>query len=77
MSWGADQLKGLEYVYSLRGTYNIAAANMSLGGGSYSSFCDDDYLKPIIDNLKATGIATVIATGNESMCNSIRAGVCI
>ena len=37
----SDLKKGLERVYALRGDYNIAAVNMSLGGGKYSSACDD------------------------------------
>jgi hypothetical protein len=57
-----DLLAGLEYVYDLRETYNIAAVNMSLGGGLYTA-CPT-YLSTIIANLKAADIATVIATGN-------------
>ena len=33
MSYGSDQVRGLEYVYSLRNSFDIAAVNMSLGGG--------------------------------------------
>ncbi len=77
LSWTTDQLKGLEYVYSLRSTYNIAAVNMSLGGGSENSFCDDNHLKSIIDNLKSVGIVTAIATGNDGYCNSISSPACI
>ncbi len=77
LSYGYDQMRGLEYVYSLRGTYNIAAANLSLGGGNYSTFCDEDSLKSIIDNLRSVGIATVIATGNDGYCGSISSPACI
>jgi subtilisin family serine protease len=77
MSWESDQLKGLEYVYTLRGTYSIAAVNMSLGGGRYSSYCDYALQKPAIDNLKAVRIATVIATGNDGYCGSISSPACI
>lgn len=79
MSWSSDQIKALERVYALRDTYNIAAVNMSLGGGSYSSYCDDSRasLKTAIDNLRSVGIATVIATGNNGYTNSISAPACI
>ncbi len=33
LSYSSDQLSGLDWVYSLRDTYNIAAANLSFGGG--------------------------------------------
>lgn len=77
MSYSSDQIKGLERVYALRTTYDVASVNMSLGGGRYTSNCDSDPLKPIIDNLKAAGIATVIASGNNGYCGSISAPACI
>jgi hypothetical protein len=50
---------------------------MSLGGGEYSSYCDYSILKPAIDNLNAAGIATVISSGNESLCDAVSAPACI
>ena len=76
-SYPSDQIKGLERVYALRGTYNIASVNMSLGGGQYYSNCDSMPIKPIIDNLKAAGIATVIASGNENFCGSMGSPACV
>ncbi len=77
LSWSSDQLAGLDYVYSIRGSYSIAAVNMSLGGGAYSSACDSDSRKAAIDNLRAAGIATAIATGNDGYCGSVSAPSCI
>ncbi len=77
MSWESDQIKGLEYVYTLRGTYSIAAANMSLGSGKYSSYCDSEPQKAAIDNLKSVRIATVIAAGNDAYCGYISSPACI
>lgn len=77
MSWDSDQVKGLDYVYSLRGTYSIAAVNMSLGSGAYSSYCDSEPHKTAIDNLKAVGIATVVATGNNGYCGYVSSPSCI
>ena len=77
MSYSSDQLKGLEYVYSIRGAYSIAAVNMSLGGGAYSSYCDSNSRKAAIDNLRAAGIATVISSGNSGYCGYIGAPACI
>ncbi len=80
-AWDSDIIKGLDYIYSLRNTYSIAAANMSLGGSLYNSQsqCDSDNgpTKAAIDNLKSVGIATIIATGNDGSCNGISQPACI
>ncbi|HVO40990.1 MAG TPA: S8 family serine peptidase, partial [Aggregatilineales bacterium] len=81
MSYQSDEILGLERVYALRNTYNIASVNMSLGGGRYydQSTCDSDNssMKTAIDNLRAAGIATVIAAGNESYLDSMSEPACI
>ena len=77
LSYTSDQLLALERVYELRSTYNIAAINMSLGGGLYSTYCDTDSRKDIIDNLRTAGIATVIASGNNSWDGYTGAPGCI
>ena len=68
LSYASDQILGLERVYSLRNTYNIASVNMSLGGDKYTTNCDADVgytaEKAAIDTLRSVGIATVIASGN-------------
>ncbi len=79
LSYSSDQILGLEHIYSLRNTYSIAAVNMSLGGGQYYATCDDNNtsLTSAINNLRNAGIATVIASGNSSYCDSISAPGCI
>ncbi|MCB0047338.1 MAG: S8 family serine peptidase, partial [Caldilineaceae bacterium] len=77
LSYTSDQMLGLERVYDLRNDFSIAAVNMSLGGGSYTSACDSDPRKAIIDNLRSEGIATVIASGNNGYTSSITAPACI
>lgn len=76
-SFSADQISALNRVYALRNTYKIASVNMSLGGGSYSGYCDSDPLKPAVDLLKGVKIATVIATGNDGYTSHISAPGCI
>jgi subtilisin len=80
-SYTSDTIAALERVYELRNTFNIAAANLSLGGGSFSSqaACDatDGARKAIIDTLRAVGIATVAASGNEASSNAMSAPGCI
>jgi subtilisin len=79
LSYVSDQIKGLERVYALRSTYNIAAVNMSLGGGSNSGFCDGSEAarKAAIDNLRSANIATVISSGNNGFTTSMGAPACI
>src|SRR5208283_4148967 len=59
------------------GVGNIAAANLSLGSGSYTSNCDYYSIKPAIDQLRNVGIATVVASGNGSSSNSISYPACV
>jgi subtilisin family serine protease len=73
----SDQILGLEYVLSLSDAVHIAAANMSLGTGQFSSNCDADPRKSIIDNLRSVGVATVIASGNEGYSTALAAPACI
>jgi subtilisin family serine protease len=72
-TYTSDLLKGLERVYALRASYNIAAANMSLGGGRFYSACDaeNSSLKAAIDNLRSVNIATAISSGNDGYTDSI------
>jgi subtilisin family serine protease len=81
LSYDSDQLRALDYIYSLRGTYRIASVNMSLGGGDYTSqaSCDEDNLsvKMAVERLRSAGIATVIAGGNDGSCGSLEAPGCI
>src|SRR5262249_41653193 len=47
-----------------------------LGGSSFTAPCDDQPYKPIIDNLRSIGIATVIAGGNNSSTNALASPRC-
>ena len=91
-SYPSDQIAALERVYFLHSkplenaanqpaAINIAAVNMSLGGGWYSdqSTCDKNNtaLKTAIDNLRAVNIATIIASGNDGYTNAMGAPGCI
>jgi hypothetical protein len=73
----SDQIASLERVYVVRNTHDIAAVNMSLGGGEFTEARDDDPRKAIIDNLFSEGIATVVASGNEGYTNAVAAPACI
>jgi len=81
-SFTSDQLAGLDYVITNASTLNIAAVNMSLGGGpeiTNASVCDSQNLqmKGLIDQLRTLGVATVIASGNESFSSGVTSPGCI
>jgi uncharacterized repeat protein (TIGR01451 family) len=69
LSTVADVISGLNRVYNLRNSYNIAAVNMSLGAGQYISPCNSAGFLPGINAvtvLRAAGITVVAAAGNDS-----------
>ena len=71
-------IAGLNEAYTERGT-GIAAVNISIGGGDYSSNCDsaEATMKTAIDNLRSVNIATVIASGNNSDAGAVSSPGCI
>ena len=79
LAYGSDISAGLEYVYDLRDQYDIAAVNMSLGGGISSSSCDglDPQMTAVIDNLRSVEIATVVASGNDGVIGGLGFPACI
>ena len=82
LSWTSDQIRGLDRVETLvnNGT-EIRSANMSLGGGRFfnAATCDAANVatKAAIDSLRAVGVATVIAAGNDGWTDSMSAPACI
>ncbi|MEU4830359.1 S8 family serine peptidase [Streptosporangium sp. NPDC023615] len=68
-------LLALEHVAKLKeGGRNIAAVNMSLGGGLYEGACDTEpelsSMKGRVDDLRARGVAVVAAAGNEGVAGA-------
>lgn len=77
--YNSDYIRGLERVLALSSSINIAAANMSLGGGQYSANCDTSFPaeKAAIDNLRSAGVATVISSGNSGFTSALGSPACI
>ncbi|MBI1233485.1 MAG: S8 family serine peptidase [Alphaproteobacteria bacterium] len=81
----SDQLAALEWLFDNREIPNpeggdpiqLAAINMSLGGGYTENFCPTNPLTPIISMLRTAGVATVIASGNESRNYGLAEPACI
>jgi subtilisin family serine protease len=78
-AFSSDLIAGLEHVYAVAagGSLNLAAANLSLGGGSFTAPCDNEPYKPIIDNLRAIGIATIAASGNGFDPSGMTSPACV
>jgi len=82
-TYPSDQVAALNFVYGLRSAYNIAAINLSLGGGRFYTQAECDSAqsgtgrKAAIDLLRAAGIATVAASGNNGYTDSLNAPACI
>lgn len=77
----SDVISALEHVYNLRTEHKIAAVNLSLGSGGYTSVeaCDADHpaYKAIVDNLRSAGIVTIAASGNNGFINGMSSPACI
>lgn len=76
-SFTSDQIRGLDFVLQQASARHIASANMSLGGGSSTTACDTDLTKAAIDQLRAAGVATVIAAGNDGLRNGVSYPACV
>jgi hypothetical protein len=83
VSFTSDQIAALQQVLVIAGAGNVngvAAANMSLGDASSNATnCDaaNGALKTAIDNLASIGIATAIASGNNSVTTGVAFPACI
>ena len=75
--YSSDVIAALERVYSVAASRHIVSVNMSLGEGSFTAPCDSQPYKPIIDNLRSIGVATVVASGNSGTKTSISSPACI
>jgi len=73
----SNVIAGLERVYARAPALNVVSVNMSLGGGSFTAPCDSEPYKPIIDNLRSIGIATIVASGNSSSTSAMSTPACI
>ncbi len=73
----SDIIRGLEYVRDNAQRLNVVAVNLSLGGDAYAGYCDDTPYKPIFDQLRAIGVASVVAAGNGKQTNAVAVPACV
>ncbi|MGW4791965.1 S8 family serine peptidase [Nonomuraea sp. MG754425] len=80
LAYDSSILTGMAYADLLADQYNIAAVNLSLGGGMYGESCDAadgaDF-KAEVDKLLAKGTATVVASGNNGFEASVSWPACV
>jgi len=77
-AWASDEIAGLDYVFSRRFQFRIAAVNVSIGdGGDNVNQCTGSWFVNAINNLRSAGIATVVAAGNESHPHGLSEAACV
>lgn len=79
VAFDSDIVFALEHVYAARASFNIAAVNLSLGGGLFNGSCNFEVpaMTDIINRLREAGIATVIASGNDGASSAVSHPGCI
>jgi subtilisin family serine protease len=80
-AYTSDIAAGLDHVLTLSASLAIAAVNLSLGGGLYDdpALCDADepLLVAAVEGLRAAGIATIAAAGNDGATDSLAMPGCL
>ena len=80
--FSSDIFAALAHVRAKKNTgVNISSANLSLGGGAYTSHCSGTATSPtnletLITQLRAVNVATVISSGNDSYANAVAWPAC-
>jgi hypothetical protein len=77
LAFTSDIISGLEHVLALAASHDIAAVNMSLGGGEFSGPCDGDPAAAALAALRSADIPTVVAAGNSGYDNALASPACI
>ena len=73
-------MQALQWVATNAAVHNIAAVNLSLGGGLYSGACDSagtGYSASIFATLQSVGVVPVAASGNDGAKQQMSAPACI
>lgn len=80
VAWTGDIIDGLDQVLLLTNQMNVAAVNLSLGGGPVNTgFCNNQIpaFTTAVNNLRNLGVATAIASGNDGFDNGVSFPACI
>jgi subtilisin family serine protease len=79
LAFPSDEVRALQRVSNLTNTYKIAAVNLSLAGRGrvFTTPCDTDIRKPLMDLLWVANVATVVGSGNTGSSTGVSAPGCI
>ncbi len=69
-------LAAYNWVLQNRATYNVAAINLSLGGGSATAPCPGDPMAVAFATGRSAGVVTAVAAGNNATTNAISSPAC-
>jgi hypothetical protein len=73
----SDILAALDWVVENQETYNIVAANMSLGGGESQTTCQVSAFTAAIDAAKEAGVLVSVSSGNDGWSNATGFPACV
>lgn len=76
-SFSSDQTAALEWLFANRVALDLAAVNMSLGGGKSTTFCNTHPNADVIEDLRNAGVATAISSGNSGFSDGVGSPACI
>jgi subtilisin family serine protease len=76
-AYTSDLVAAVDWLIKNAPKYNIVAVNMSLGGSSYADYCAGDAMDRGIRTLRAMGVLTAIAAGNEAYVGRVAHPGCI
>ncbi|SER57321.1 Serine protease, subtilisin family [Pseudomonas sp. NFACC02] len=77
LSFASDQIRALNYLYTIHKETGLAVVNMSMGHGAFSKSCADDILSESIQKLVSGNVAVVAASGNEGLLGASSSPACI
>lgn len=80
-AYTSDLIAAMQHVLALDAFYDIAAVNLSLGGGLFTSnqACAQDSPSQLsaVGQLRSAGIATIAAAGNDGITNALASPGCL
>jgi len=71
-----DIISAINWSIANKQAYNIAALNLSLGGGSSTTPCTSDAMGVALGAARTAGIAPVVASGNNGYAGALSAPAC-
>lgn len=76
---GYDMVAGIDWCVTNKDAYGITAITMSIGGGLFDSYCDNNQpaLSAAINAAVNAGIPVVVASGNQGSTTQISSPACI